>query len=319
MSSSKLNPTSGDPAWLTPENLAGLGTVELRARLLIEGLSVGQHRSPLRGLSLEFAEHRPYTPGDDLRHLDWKAYGKSDRLYLKRHHQETNVDLMLLVDASGSMAYRSEGAVWSKFTGASTLAVALAMLAHQQHDRSGFATFGQDSAHELGMSSARQQWRLTARVLDQAQPSSRAPAEPSSADDLSKAVVRLGARLRRRSIVVILSDFFDDPTAIRSALARLKFAGHDVLLLQLIDPAERDFPFCRSTEFEGLEGEGRLPVEPAALRESYRRVFAEHLESLGRAAASLGFDHLTLATDEPLLPVLRECLSLRAGFASRRG
>ncbi|WP_428387750.1 DUF58 domain-containing protein [Mucisphaera sp.] len=308
------------------EELAALTSLELRARRLIEGLSVGIHQSPLRGLSLEFAEHRPYTPGDDLRHLDWKAYGKTDRLYLKRHHQETNADVMLLVDASGSMSYRSDKAPWTKFDAATTLAAAITLLATSQHDRAGVQIFGGTQPVELPLSSARGQWRRTTEQLNQTKPEpipspeDKAPdtqANPTS--DLTDAILRLDARLTRKSIVVILSDLFDDPDQIQKALARLRFAGHDTLLVQLIDPAERAFSFDRGANFAGLEGEGRLPIEPSAIARAYREAFEQHLTEITHRAAGFGFDHLILETHQPLLPVLRHCLAQRATIARRRG
>ncbi|QDU72867.1 DUF58 domain-containing protein [Mucisphaera calidilacus] len=305
------------------EHLASLGSVELRARLLIEGLAAGLHRSPLRGLSLEFAEHRPYAPGDDLRHLDWKAYGKTDRLYLKRHHQETNVDLMLLVDTSGSMAYRSDNAPWSKYDAAITLVTALTLLALNQHDRAGIQTFGSLKPTQLPVSSSRSQWLRAAHTLEHDKPQPRHrnndDPEPPKAEDLARAVTRLDAQLTRRSIVIILSDLFDEPDAIQRALARLRFAGHDVMLLQVIDPAERAFPFSTSSEFDGLEAEGKQPIDPALVAPAYRSIFEQHLTSITRAAAAMSFDHLLLETDRPMIPALRHALALRSSTAQRRG
>lgn len=303
------------------EHLASLGSVELRARMLIEGISAGQHQSPLRGLSLEFAEHRPYTPGDDLRHLDWKAYAKTDRLYLKRHHQETNLDLMLVVDTSGSMAYRSQDVSWSKFDATVTLVAALSLLALDQHDRVGIQTFGGLEPAQLPVSSNRSQWRRATQLLEHRPPramrAAQDDAEIPKAETLALAINRLDAQLNRRSFVIVLSDLFDEPDAVQKALARLRFAGHDVMILQMIDPAERSFPFRRSTEFDGLEAEGKLPIDPTLIAPAYREVFEEHLKRIAHAAANLGFDHLLLETDQPLIPALRHVLAQRSSISRR--
>ncbi|MEE9404249.1 MAG: DUF58 domain-containing protein [Algisphaera sp.] len=325
---------------LTPDVLAALAGVDLRARAVVEGLMNGHHRSPQQGASLDFAQHRPYVAGDDPRQLDWKVYGRSDKLYLKQYRQETNLDLVLLVDCSGSMGYgggmgKASGAagagkrgepLWTKWDHAAALAGSLAYLALRQQDRVGLTLFADDEVESTRLSGSSTQATDIARRLDAAQlvaePSVN-PLDPDEAThthtDLARIADRASLRLTRKSLIVLISDLFDDPDHLERGLARLHHRGHDVLVLQVMDRTERDFGLRGNLEFCGLEGEGRLPLDPAALRAAYREVVAEHSTRLREVVRRFGYDHLLLTTDEPLGPALRRFLARRSALISRGG
>jgi uncharacterized protein (DUF58 family) len=348
-------------AYLYPHTLAAVGSVELRARMAVEGLMTGMHKSPMHGISVEFAQHRPYTPGDEPRFIDWKVYAKTDKLYLKQFQKETNLDLVVMVDVSGSMAYQSghvtQGATgqehestgasghsptatqsrrgnvlskatpsWRKFDHAATVAAAMSYLALQQQDRVGLYLFDEQIEHATRLSNARDHWRSIAEVLNEAELSEARQAEHSVFDQdegalsrqhMAKVFDSVVAKLTQRSLVVIVSDFFDDPALLESALARLHHRRHDVILMQTLDPAELQFPFRTPTEFTGLEGEGRLPLDPAALREAYIEAINEHLREVERIARQFRFDHLLLNTTQPLGPPLSHFLADRAARIAR--
>jgi len=346
--------------YLHPQTLAAVGSVELRARMAVEGLMTGMHRSPMHGISVEFAQHRPYTPGDEPRFIDWKVYAKTDKLYLKQFQKETNLDLVILVDVSGSMGYGSgesgqvaewssqdetkgDGrgsklsatrplgdsatATWRKFDHAATVAAAMSYLALQQQDRVGLYLFDEQIDRATRMSNARDHWRSIAEVLDGATLNEpREVAEHSifeqdeaalSRQHIARVFDSVVAKLSRRSLVVIISDLFDDTALLESALARLHHRRHDVMLMQTLDPAELQFPFRSPSEFVGLEGEGRLPLDPASLREAYLDAINEHLREVERIARRFRFDHLLLNTSQPLGPPLSHFLAERTARIAR--
>jgi uncharacterized protein (DUF58 family) len=324
----------GDPGvYLHPRTLSRLGRLELRAKLIVEGVMSGMHRSPYHGFSVEFAEHRQYVAGDDLRHLDWKVYGRSDKLYLKQYQQETNLDLVLLVDASGSMAFgtrrfeeasgtgrgrvaalageaSSGGGEWTKFDHATATAAAVSFLALKQGDRVGLGMFADSLVDAIDRSSAMAQWRRIVGVL------SGSPVE--RATDFGRVIDQTLGKLNNRCLVAIVSDFFVDPSVVRAGLARLKHRGHDALLLQVVDEAERTFAFGEEAPFEGLEGEGRLRVDPRAVREAYLAAFEGHSQALERAAKGFGFDVQRVVTHEWLGPTLAAFVSRRNAMLKRR-
>lgn len=353
---------------IKPATLAAIGSLELRARMIVEGFTSGMHRSPYAGYSVEFAQHRAYTPGDDLRHLDWKVFGRSDRLVVKQYQQETNLDLHLLIDVSGSMAYgsltheplaknpsssqASARASWRKVDVAATLAAAMALLALRQGDRAGLVLFDPQAIDKpltqvTRLAGGDDHGRALLEVLSgfQTQPdtqpetqvdpkpdtgSARAPTRRSptgsteapgspGAPDLGRVIDQFLARTPRRGLVVLLSDLLDDPTALERALARLSHRGHDLMLIQILDHAERTFPFTDGARFFGLEGEGRLSVDPASLRTAYLEALDRQLAAVGTVARRFGFDHVLLDTAQPPGPVLAQFLAHRAARLARKG
>jgi uncharacterized protein (DUF58 family) len=316
--------------YLHPQTLARLSSFELRAKMIVEGFSSGQHRSPYQGLSVEFAQHRPYVAGDDLRHLDWKVFGRTDRLHLKQHQQETNFDLIILVDSSGSMSYGSrsfeeasgEGVTksadgrshWSKFDHATALAAALAYITLRQADRVGLVVFADEVRASLKRSSSQGTWRQIVGAL------SLHPVEVTNRNrktDLLRATDQALAKMTNRSLVAIISDFFMGAEQVRDALARLRFKGHDAMLFQVLDQQEEQFSFVDAAPFEGLEGEAAVRIDPRALREAYLKIAREQIAAIEKAARGFGYDYQKLSTHDWLGPPLAEFVARRNAMIRR--
>jgi uncharacterized protein (DUF58 family) len=283
------------------------------------------HRSPFQGFSVEFAQHRPYVPGDDLRHLDWKVWGRSDKLQLKQYQQETNLDLLILVDSSGSMNYGSrafaeasgsgrevslDGRInWTKFDHATALAAALSYITLRQGDRVGLVVFADEVRLTMRRSGGQSAWRPIVSAL--ATHPDQTPGADPRPTDLRRAIDQLLAGVSSRCILAVVSDMFQDLGQLRDALARVRHAGHDLIVFQVVDRAELDFPFTEAAPFLGLEGEPAVKVDPRALREGYLKILAEHLAGVQKLVRGFGFDHHLLHTHEWLGPSL-------ASFVARR-
>ncbi len=311
-------------AYLDPAALAEIGSLEVRAKMIVEGVMTGMHRSPYHGFSVEFAQHRQYAPGDDIRHLDWKVYGRTDKLYLKQYQQETNLDLILLIDASGSMAYTSSPRTprWRKYDYAATLASALSYLALRQQDRVGLVVFADTVLSASRVASSRDHWRaiigaMAARRVDPG-PGSAAQ-DHGRATDLARLFEQVLAKLTQRSLIVLISDLFEDPETLEGGLARACHRGHDVMVLQVLDPAERDFPFRSGVEFIGLEAEGRLGIEPSALRKAYLEAFEDHLRRIVQVTRRFHFDHVLLDSQQSMGAPLSHYLARRASATRKPG
>lgn len=292
--------------------------------MIVEGLMTGMHRSPYQGFSVEFAQHRQYAPGDDTRFLDWKVYAKTDKLYLKQYQKETNLDMLILVDASGSMAYSSgakRSAVWRKYDHAASLAAAMSYLALKQQDRVALSLFNDSVRRATRMSNRQDHWRSIIDAL--IEPDELADADRPSGDnathttDLMTVLERVLAKLTQRSLIVLISDLFDDTDALERGLAQLHHRRHDVIVMQVLDPAELEFPFRSPSEFVGLEAEGKINLDPAALRKAYLDVFGEHLRSIEQATRKYRFDYLRLNTNQPLGPPLSHFLARRAAAIAK--
>lgn len=319
-----------DPTlYLHPATLARLGSLELRAKMIVEGVMSGAHRSPYQGQSVEFAQHRPYAAGDDLRHLDWKVYGRSDKLYLKQYQQETNLDLVVLVDASGSMAYGSRPFAdaaasgqalgpsgqgqWRKIDHATALAAALSYITLRQGDRVGLSTFAQGILSGAGggveRSSSQGTWRRIVAALAQAPVESQA--------DFPRVFDQALGKLTNKCLLVVISDFFTDPAALEGVWARARHRGHDAIAFQVLDRAETEFAFKDPAPFEGLEGEGRLRIDPRALRPAYIEALAEHTRAVERGLRRVGFDFHRLSTHDWLGPPLAAFVARRENLLKR--
>lgn len=312
--------------YLHPQTLARLGSMELRAKMIVEGVMSGMHRSPHHGYSVEFAQHRPYVSGDDLRHLDWKAYGRLDKLYLKQYEQETNLDLVLLVDSSGSMRYGSrsfadasgEGRAtsldgrtnWSKFDHATATAAALSYMALRQGDRVGLAVYADGVRSMVERSGAKGQWRRIVGAL-----SAHAVDRPT---DIGRVVEQVLAKLTNRCLLCIVSDFFEELPRIHGALARIRHRRHDVILCQVLDEAEREFSLTEAGPFEGFEGEARVTLDPRAVRDAYLEVFGAHVEGVRKVASKFGFDYQMVDTHSWLGPPLAGFVARRNGLLKKR-
>ncbi|HYE02777.1 MAG TPA: DUF58 domain-containing protein [Phycisphaerales bacterium] len=305
--------------YLHPQTLARLGTLELRAKMIVEGVTSGQHRSPYHGFSVEFAQHRPYVAGDDIRHLDWKVFGRSDKLHLKQYQQETNLDLMVLVDSSGSMNYGSRSfedasgvgralspdgrSNWTKFDHATAVAAALSYMALRQGDRVGVAVFADEVRAAVKRSGAQGQWRAIVGAL------SVQPVERGT--NLGRVVEQVLAKLNNRCLIALVSDLFLDPEEYRSALARIRHRRHDLIAFQVMDRAELNFDLTDTAPLEGLEGEPRLRVDPRAIRAAYLQAVGRHLAQVQRVTRGLGFAYQLVSTHDWLGPPM-------AAFMARR-
>jgi uncharacterized protein (DUF58 family) len=292
--------------YLEPRTLARIASLDLRARLVVEGLMAGMHRSPYQGISVEFAQHRQYVPGDDTRHVDWKVFAKTDKVYLKQYLEETNLHLICVVDASESMGYSSIGdgeAAWSKYDHATAIAAALSYLAIQQQDSVGLAIFDNELRRYFKPSNSPAQWKTithellmvprlkktgTGRVLDQ-----------------------LAEKLTHRSLVVLLSDFFDDIDSIEQGLRHLRYRKHEVIAFQVLDPMEVDFPFEDVTLFKGLEEMGELLTEPQSLRKGYLAELSAFTNQLKRICRGMHIDFTRISSGQALDTALSSFLAVR--------
>ncbi len=300
-------PTSSDPlAALDPTALARFGRLELIARLVVEGVMAGLHKSPFKGFSVEFAEHRQYGPGDEIRHIDWRAFGKTDRYYVKEYEEETNLKAYLVVDSSGSMAYA--GRTVAKFEYARRLAAALAYLAISQRDAVGLVTFDTALRTMIPPRSAPNHFSVVCQALERTQPGGETP--------LSGILHVLAERIRRRGLVIVVSDGFDQIDDLCSALQHLRHRHHEVLFFQTLAPEEEEFPFHRAARFRNLERlDDDLRVDPLAMRAAYLERFRSFCQTLKERIRGMDADYHRAGTAEPVEQTLLDYLASR----SRRG
>jgi uncharacterized protein (DUF58 family) len=288
--------------YLNPQTLASLQGLDLQARVVVEGYVAGMHRSPYHGFSVEFAEHREYVPGDDVRHVDWKVWSKTDKLYLKQYEEETNLLTYLLLDTSESMAYGSEGNV-TKLQYAQFVAASLAYLVLQQQDSVGLASFDEQVVRYLKPSGQPSHLKELFHVMDQT------PARRRS--DIGTVLHDLAERFKKRGVVVILSDFFDDVPRILAGLRHLRHRRHEVIAFHVMDPDELDFPFREPTLFKGLESLPEILTEPHALRQAYKAEVDAFIDELRRGCQMIDIDYVPLRTDRPLDVALSGYLASR--------
>ncbi|MBX6311725.1 MAG: DUF58 domain-containing protein [Isosphaeraceae bacterium] len=291
------------PNYLDPQTLASLEGLDLQARLVVEGYVAGLHRSPYHGFSVEFAEHREYVPGDDIRHIDWKVWSKTDKYYLKQYEEETNLLTYLLLDVSESMAYASAGNV-SKLRYGQFVAAALAYLVLQQQDSAGLVTFDEQIRRYLRPSGQPSHLKEMFHVMDVS------PARDKS--DLGLIFHDLAERFKKRGVVVVISDLFDEPSRILTGLKHFRHRRHEVIVFHVLDPAELDFPFRQTTLFKGLEGLPEVLTEPHALRRAYQEEIGAFVTELRRGCQTIDMDYVLLRTDQNLGDALSAYLATRA-------
>ncbi|MGD9723692.1 MAG: DUF58 domain-containing protein [Pirellulales bacterium] len=289
--------------YLDPQTLAKLQGLELRARSIVEGYVSGVHRSPYHGFSIEFAEHREYSPGDDLRYLDWKVFGKTDKFYLKQYEEETNLVSYLVVDSSESMRYQSEDAPLSKLDYAQCVAGSLAYLILQQQDSVGMVTFDNEIRSLVRPSSNPSHLKQLLHVMENAVPQRKTQTGPIFHD--------LAERLKRRGLVLIFSDLFDDVPSMLAGLKHLRHRRHDVVVFHVLDPAELDFPFRQTTMFRGMEQLPDVLTDPRALRQAYLDEFQKFLQAVHRGCRAQSIDYVQLRTDQSLEIALSSYLAMR--------
>jgi uncharacterized protein (DUF58 family) len=290
--------------YLDPKVLAELKGLELKARLIVEGFLSGQHRSPFHGFSAEFAEHREYTPGDDLRYVDWKVFGKSDRFVVKQFEEETNFTCHVLLDASESMDYQSDEAPVSKLEYAQYVAASIAWLVIRQRDAVGLAVFDKELTQRLDPSGRPSHLKDFVNVLE--------ATRPGGETELAPVFHEMAERIRQRGLVVVVSDLFDDVDSLVRGLKHFRHRRHDVSVIHVIDPAEEDFPFDDPTLFHGLEGYGDQMTDPRALRKAYREELGDYLFRLQRGLRELNMHYQLVRTDMRLDAALSAFLTSRA-------
>jgi uncharacterized protein (DUF58 family) len=294
---------------LDPDVINRVSGLELKARLIVEGYVSGLHRSPFRGFSVEFAEHREYVPGDDMRFLDWKVYGKTDRLYIKRYEEETNLEAHLVVDASESMAYSSrDGSSYSKFDYACWSAAALAYMITEQRDAAGLVLFDEEIRRAVPAQSNKAHLRNIIQELESA--------SPQRGTGIGRALGEVGETIRRRGLVILFSDLMDDGDGILRGLKHVRHRGHEVLLFHVLAHDEVTFPFERLTRFEGMEEVQHVVADPASLRTAYLAEVKAFRRRLRRVCLANRIDLVEMDTSESLGVVLSAYLAKRA--AARR-
>jgi uncharacterized protein (DUF58 family) len=294
--------------YLDPRTLARVGSLDLRARLIVEGLTAGMHRSPYQGISVEFAQHRPYVAGDDTRHVDWKVFGKTDKIYLKQYLEETNLHLICVVDASESMGYGSiklsTGENWTKYDHATAIAAALSYMAIQQQDSVGLAIFDQALSRYFKPSNSPGQWKTVVHELQMVPKWNKT--------NTGRILDQIAEKLHHRSLIVLLSDFFDDVESIKKGLRHMRYKKHEVMAFQILDPDEIEFPFEDTTLFKGLEELGEMLTEPRALRAGYIEQLNLHSAALQKLCRGMRVDFTRMNSGEPLDTALSGFLATRA-------
>jgi uncharacterized protein (DUF58 family) len=290
------------PIRFDPTSLAKYGRLALVARTLVEGFLTGAHKSPYKGFSVEFAEHRQYYPGDEIRHIDWRAYGKTDRYYIKEFEEETNLRTHLLVDASGSMAFK--GAQHSKFEYAQYIAASLAYLMLHQRDAVGLVTHDTKIRKIIKPKASSKHLLHLLRTLEETKPGGETSMAPLWHD--------LAGQIRRRGMIIILSDCFDNFSALMRALQHFHHERHEILLFHILAPEELEFPFKKWTQFRNLEVAGhKLLVDPQRLRKEYLKNFNKFCKDLRDQAGQMQIDYQLLRTDDPVDRALGAYLTRR--------
>jgi uncharacterized protein (DUF58 family) len=287
--------------YLEPALVENLNQMQLSARSVVEGSTIGQHRSPVKGASVEFRQHRFYVPGDELRRLDWRVLGRTDRPYVKEYDEETNLRCVLMLDCSASMGYGQASA--TKFDYAAKLVAALSYLMLGQTESVGVAICGRGVEDWLAPHSGPTQ---LARVIDSLERSSTL-----GPTGIAAAMHDVAERLERRALVIVLSDFFMPAEQIRSGVAHLRHERHEAICVQIVDRDEEEFPFRNWTRFRGIEGEASRVCEPALVRQNYLDSFKRHRQLLEQSCIALRAEFQSCVTDKPVLETIRWFLKRR--------
>ena len=295
---------------LDPGALARIGSLELRARMVVEGYFTGMHHSPHHGVSIEFADHRAYVQGDDLRYIDWKVFGRTDKHYIKEYEQESNLSLMLVVDASESMNYRSRADGMSKYEYATTMAGSIAYLALQQQDSVGLAIFAEKLTPFIRPSNSTQQWKIILHELSQ-----RSGAAKTSVDRMFN---ELAERLTQRTLIIIMSDLLVDPQQVIKGMQKLRYHRHEPMVWHVLDEAELTFPFDGPMKFVGMEDSGTLLVDARALRPRYIQEMQRFQDDLRSACGKARVDYAVFNTAQSLGVTLAAFLGTRAARLRQR-
>ena len=292
----------GDKNYFDPKVLAGIANLSLRARWVVEGLMSGVHKSRAKGFSVEFEEHREYSPGDEIRRIDWKALGKFDRYFIKEYEDETNLRAYLLLDASASMNYASDGI--TKFDYACTLTASLAYLILKQQDAAGLVTFSSRIEAFVPPRAKRDYLTHILHALENR--------GPGGDTNVGKILDDIAAQVKRRGLIVLVSDLLDEPAEILKGLRQFRFKGNDVIVFHLMDPAELNLPFDGNILFEDLEGANlRVITDPRAIRATYQQVVTEFITDMRKQCHDNAIDYQLISTATPLDRALASYLSWR--------
>ena len=288
---------------LDPKTLARLQGLQLRAQHIVEGYVAGLHRSPYHGFSIEFAEHREYAPGDDLRYVDWKVFGRTDKFYLKQYEDETNLICYIVLDVSESMSYRGPDSAMSKLEYAQCIAASLAWLVLHQQDSVGLVTFDDRIRDVVRPGSNPSILPELLRVMD----------VPPGANKTATGPIfhELASRFEKRGVVIVLSDLFDDVASMSAGWKHFRHRRHDAIVFHVLDPAELDFPFTRPTLFRGLEQSGEALVDPRSLRKAYVEEFERFRSKAQWACRDQQIDYHVMKTDTPLDVALSSYMGAR--------
>jgi len=298
------SPARSGRAMLDPEVVARLDHLDVRARAVVEGFIAGMHRSPFHGFSVEFAEHRPYMPGDPLKNIDWKVWARTDRLLVKQYTEETNLRCHLLLDLSGSMGFRSPRAPMSKVDYARCLSAALAYLMLQQQDAVGALLFTDRPLRFVPARSVRSHLDVVLRTLGELEPEGRTRLGP--------ALHELAERIKRRGLVILCSDLMDDPAEVLLGLQHFRHRHHEVIVFHVLDPDESEFPYTDTSTFVDVESGERLTTEPWEIAKRYRARLAAWAERYRRACRENRIDYVPLDTRTPFDQALLAYLEKRA-------
>ncbi len=292
------------PDFLDPKTLARLHGLQLRAQHIVEGYVSGLHRSPFHGFSIEFAQHREYAPGDDLRYVDWKVFGRTDKFYLKQYEDETNLVCHMVLDVSESMRYKSKDAALSKLEYAQCIAAALGWLVIHQQDAVGLATFDNQIRSFVEPGSKPSHIRQLLHVLENVDPQHKSDAGPVFHD--------LSSRQKKRGVVLILSDLLDNVDKVLAGLKHFRHRRHDVIVFHILDDAELDFPFDDPTMFKGLEQFPEILADPRALKRAYLEEFDTYLKKIQTGCRNQRVDYNLIRTGQDLGASLSTYLATRA-------
>ena len=293
--------------YLNPELVARLRGLELRARSVAAGSVSGMHRSAYHGFSVEFAEHRQYTPGDDIRYMDWRIFGRADRLYIKQYEEETNLHCNFLVDASRSMSFSGPAARgFTKFDYAAALAAGLAYLLTHQQDAAGLQTFDHEVRDALPTGSGHTHLANFLDILERTRPERNT--------DVKMLFHRMAEELRRRSMIVLISDLLADADDVVAGIEHICYVGHELIVLHVMDDQEWNFPMIENLLFEGLEDETRLPADPQALRRSYLDAVRRFVTRVESVCLKHRADYIPVNTRDPVGAVLCGYLARRSGL-----
>jgi len=288
--------------YLQPGVVAQLSNMELRARLVVEGFITGLHKSPYHGFSVEFTEHRQYMPGDEIKHVDWKAYGKTDRYYIKQFEEETNLKSYLILDGSKSMDYASDGQL-RKIEYASYIAAALSYLMVEQRDAVGLTIYDEQVRVSLPPRATKSYLKQILKELD--------ILKPGNTTGTAQSLHAVAERIKRRGLVIVLSDLFDDPKRVMTALKHFRHKGNEVIVMQVLDPMERSFAFGTDAVFRDMETGEELMTQPWHIQKAYRDSFSTFLETYKRECRENAIDYVLLDTTTPFDKALFEYLNKR--------